>query len=71
MLTEQTSYDDCVGNEYSDIEAELMRQGGKLPELLIFKRKGVIQLQEVDIHQLTIAREWATQCWVLETAEHI
>ena len=39
MLTEQTSHDDCVGNEYSDIEAELMRQGGKLPELLIIRER--------------------------------
>ena len=31
----------------------------------------MIRLQEVDVHQLTIAREWATQCWVLETAKHI
>ena len=31
MLTVQVRNDDCVGNKYSDIEAQLMRRGGKLP----------------------------------------
>jgi len=30
----QVGDNDCVGNECSDIESELMRQGGRLPEWL-------------------------------------
>ena len=29
--------DDCVGNKCSDIEAGIMRRGGRLPEQLIVK----------------------------------
>jgi len=37
MLIVQTGDDDCVANMCSEIEAELMRQGGRLPEWLIIR----------------------------------
>ena len=39
MLPARAGDDDCVGNKCSDIEAELMRQGGRLPERLIIRER--------------------------------
>ena len=39
MLTVQAGHDGCVGNECSDIEADLMRQGGRMSERLIVKER--------------------------------
>jgi len=69
MLTAQTNDNDCVGNVCSDIEAQLMRQGGRqpVPEQLIVRdnihniaewRKRVILLQEVDVHQWQLLMNW-------------
>ena len=45
-------------NSTGDIKAELVRQGGRLPEWLIVRER-VTHLQEIDACQLTIACEWA------------
>jgi len=39
MLPVRAGDDNCVGNECSDIKAELMRRGGRLPERLIVRER--------------------------------
>ena len=39
MLPARAGDDDCVGNKCSDIEAKLMRRGGRLPERLIIRER--------------------------------
>jgi len=39
MLPAQAGDKDCVGYKCSDIEAELMRRGGRLPERMIVRER--------------------------------
>jgi len=39
MSTVQAGDNDCVANKCSDIEAELMRQGGRQPKRLIIRER--------------------------------
>ena len=54
MFSRLAGDNNCVGNKCSNIETELMRRGGRLPEWLI-ARERVFHQQKIDF---AVQRDW-------------